>query len=259
MGRPPPAGARGALHSAVQRLRSTLGPSGADLVETRPPGYLIRVDDAEFDVREFSALAARGHAAAADGTWAQAASLLREALGLWRGEPLADVPSQLLRDREAPAIKDQRLQALVTRIDADLHLGRPGEILAELRQLVTAHPLQEQFRAQLMLSFVPQRPAGRRPRRLPGRAARPGGRARHRSRSRAQAPAPADPGGRQRAPARGGHRAIRLRVGDAQPGCPGPQRPGDRSGEGGAQAAARRDAAFHRPGRGARGARGAGR
>src|SRR6202020_1345379 len=112
-----------------------------------------RVGDGELDVREFSALAARGHAAAADGTWAQAASLLREALGLWRGEPLADVPSQLLRDREAPAIKDQRLQALVTRIDADLHLGRPGEILAELRQLVTAHPLQEQFRAQLMLSL----------------------------------------------------------------------------------------------------------
>jgi DNA-binding SARP family transcriptional activator len=149
----PPAGARGALHSAVQRLRSTLGPSGADLIETRPPGYLIRVGDGEFDVREFSALAARGHAAAAAGTWAQAAGLLREALGLWRGEPLADVPSQLLRGREAPAIKDQRLQALVTRIDADLHLGRHGEILAELRQLVTAHPLQEQFHAQLMLSL----------------------------------------------------------------------------------------------------------
>jgi len=149
----PPAGARGALHSAVQRLRSTLGRSGADLIETRPPGYLIRVYNAEFDVRRFSALAARGHAAAADGAWGQAASLLREALGLWRGEPLADVPSQLLRDREAPAIRDQRLQALVTRIDADLHLGRQGEILAELRQLVTAHPLQEQFRAQLMLSL----------------------------------------------------------------------------------------------------------
>ena len=149
----PPAGARGALHSAVQRLRSTLGPSGAGLIETRPPGYLIRVDDGEFDVREFSVLAARGHAAAAAGTWAQAARLLREALGLWRGDPLADVPSQLLRDREAAPIEDQRRQALVTRIDADLHLGRPGAVVAELRQLVTAHPLQEQFHAQLMLSL----------------------------------------------------------------------------------------------------------
>ncbi len=149
----PPAGARGAIHSAVQRLRSTLGPSGVDLVQTRAPGYLIRVDDGELDIREFSALAARGPAAAAAGTWTQAASLLREALGLWRGEPLADVPSQLLRDRETPAIKDLRLQALVTRIDADLHLGRPGEVLAELRQLVAAHPLQEQFHTRLMLSL----------------------------------------------------------------------------------------------------------
>ena len=149
----PPAGARGALHSAVQRLRSTLGPAGAGLVETRPPGYLIRVDDGEFDVREFSVLAARGHAAAAAGTWAQAAGLLREALGLWRGDPLADVPSQLLRDREAAPIEDQRRQALAARIDADLHLGRHGEVVAELRQLITAHPLHEQFHAQLMLSL----------------------------------------------------------------------------------------------------------
>ena len=149
----PPTGARGALHSAVQRLRSTLGPSGAGLVETRTPGYLIRVDDGEFDVRQFGVLAARGHAAAAAGTWTQAAGLLREALGLWRGEPLADVPSRLLRDREAAPLEDQRLQALAARIDADLHLDRHGEVVAELRQLVTAHPLQEQFHAQLMLSL----------------------------------------------------------------------------------------------------------
>ena len=149
----PPAGARGALQSAVQRLRSTLGASGADLIETRPPGYLIRVDDGEFDVREFGALAAPGHAAAEAGDWVQAADLLRKGLGLWRGEPLADVPSRLLRDREVPAIEDQRLQALTARIDADLHLGRHGEVVAELRQLVAAHPLQEQFHAQLMLSL----------------------------------------------------------------------------------------------------------
>ena len=148
-----PTGARGALHSAVQRLRSTLGPSGGSLIETRPPGYLIKVDDAGLDIREFSVLAARGHAAAEAGTWAQAASLLREALGRWRGEPLADVPSQVLRDREVPSLAEQRLHALAARIDADLHLGRHGEVVAELRQLVADHPLQEQFHAQLMLSL----------------------------------------------------------------------------------------------------------
>ncbi len=149
----PPTGARGALHSAVQRLRATLGPGGARLIETRPPGYLIRIEDGEFDVREFGVLAARGHAAAAAGHWAQAADLFRRALGLWRGEPLADVPSQLLRDREVPPIQDQRLQALAARIGADLHLGRHGEVVAELRQLAAAHPLQEQFHAQLMLAL----------------------------------------------------------------------------------------------------------
>ena len=148
-----PAGARGALHSAVQRLRSTLGPSGGSLIETRPPGYLIKVDDAGLDIREFSVLAARGHAAAEAGTWAQAARLLREALGRWRGEPLADVPSQVLRDREVPHLAEQRLHALAARIDADLHVGRHGEVVAELRQLVADHPLQEQFHAQLMLSL----------------------------------------------------------------------------------------------------------
>jgi DNA-binding SARP family transcriptional activator len=75
VGRRATTGARGALHSAVQRLRSTLGPSGGSLIETRPPGYLITVEDAELDIREFSVLAARGHAAAEAGTWGQAASM----------------------------------------------------------------------------------------------------------------------------------------------------------------------------------------
>ena len=149
----PPTGARGALHSAVQRLRSALGPSGAELIETRPPGYVMKVGDRRLDVRDFGVLAARGHACAEAGDWARAASLLREALALWRGEPLADIPSQLLRDREVPPIEDQRLRALAARIDADMRLRRHAEVVPELRQLVAAHPLREQFHAQLMLSL----------------------------------------------------------------------------------------------------------
>jgi DNA-binding SARP family transcriptional activator len=149
----PPAGARGALHSAIRRLRSALGPAGAGLIGTRPPGYVLRLGDSGFDVREFEVLAARGRAAAQAGAWAQAAGLVREALGLWRGEALADVPSQLLRQREVPPLEDLRLQVLGARIDADLALGRHGEVVAELRQLVAAHPLWEHFHAQLMLGL----------------------------------------------------------------------------------------------------------
>jgi hypothetical protein len=104
-------------------------------------------------VREFGVLSARGRAAARAGAWAQAAGLLREALGLWRGEALADVPSPLLRQREVPGLEDARLQVLGARIDADLALGRQGEVVAELRQLVAAHPLWEHFAAQLMLGL----------------------------------------------------------------------------------------------------------
>ena len=149
----PPTGARGAMHSAIQRLRSALGPAGAGLIGTRPPGYVLQLGDSGFDVREFEVLAARGRAAAQAGAWAQAAGLLREALGLWRGEALADVPSQLLRQREAPPLEDLRLQVLAARIDADLALGRHDEVVAELRQLVAAHPLWEHFHAQLMLGL----------------------------------------------------------------------------------------------------------
>ena len=113
----PPAGARGALHSAIQRLRSTLGPAGAGLVGTRPPGYLIQLGHGELDVRQFGVLAEKGQAAAEAGDWTQAASLLRQALALWRGEPLADVPSQLLRDRELPQLEDQRQRVLSLRVE----------------------------------------------------------------------------------------------------------------------------------------------
>src|SRR5215831_12191626 len=113
----------------------------------------MRLGDGGFDVRQFRTLAARGQEAAGAGSWAQAAGLLREALELWRGEALADVPCQLLRDREVPALEDQRLQVLGARIDADLQLGRHGEVVAELRQLVAAYPLREHFHAQLMLGL----------------------------------------------------------------------------------------------------------
>jgi DNA-binding SARP family transcriptional activator/Tfp pilus assembly protein PilF len=149
----PPAGARAALHSAIQRLRSTLGPPGAALIATRPPGYVLQLGDGELDVRQFGVLAARGQAAAGAGSWVQAADLLREALGLWRGEALADIPSAALRAREVPPLDDERLQVLGLRIDADLRLGRHREIAAELRQLVAAHPLLEHFHAQLMLAL----------------------------------------------------------------------------------------------------------
>ena len=53
--------------------------------------------------------------------------------------------SDLLALRERPRLAELRLQALETRIDADLHLGHVGEVVGELRHLASAYPLRERF------------------------------------------------------------------------------------------------------------------
>jgi DNA-binding SARP family transcriptional activator/tetratricopeptide (TPR) repeat protein len=149
----PPTGARGALHSAIGRLRATLGPAGPSLVRTRAPGYLIDIDANDVDVHRFGLLARQGEAAASRRRWAQASGLLSQALALWRGEPLADISSVTLRDREVPPLAEQRLWAVSVRIDADLHLGRHEVLVPELARLTGDYPLREGFHRQFMLAL----------------------------------------------------------------------------------------------------------
>lgn len=101
----------------------------------------------------FETLQNRARDAAREGDWAAAEEDLRAALSLWRGEPLADVPSELLVLREVPRLAEMRLQAVEGRIDAGLHLGRHSEVIAELRRLTAVHPLREKLHALLMLAL----------------------------------------------------------------------------------------------------------
>jgi DNA-binding SARP family transcriptional activator len=87
-GEGPPATARKALQVNVSRLRQILG---AGVLETRAPGYLIRVQDGELDAQRFERLVAQGKQALGAGEPGRGAALLRQALGLWRGPALADV------------------------------------------------------------------------------------------------------------------------------------------------------------------------
>src|SRR5215831_16107754 len=148
----PPATARATLQSYVTRLRKTLG-DGHDRIATHPGGYQISVDPGELDVTRCESLLGSARAAARGGSWDAAAAQAGAALALWRGEPLADVESELLAAREVPRLAELRLQALETRIDADLHLGRHGEVIGELRQLTSAHSLREHLHALLMLAL----------------------------------------------------------------------------------------------------------
>jgi DNA-binding SARP family transcriptional activator/Tfp pilus assembly protein PilF len=149
----PPTSARVTLQNYVKRLRKALESNGDARISTMPRGYLIRVKAGEFDVSRFEASVGRASDAARAGAWDRAAAELRAALSLWRGEPLADVPSELLTQREVPRLAEMRLQAVEARIEADLHLGRHADVIAELRRLTGVHPLRERLHALLMLAL----------------------------------------------------------------------------------------------------------
>ena len=108
----PPASARNTLQGHVKKLRRLLGPAGGRII-TKPPGYLIEVRPGELDLDAFIRLTATASSAAQDAAWEDASALLSQALGLWRGEPLSDVPSPLLQRSEAPRLLELRAQALV--------------------------------------------------------------------------------------------------------------------------------------------------
>ena len=149
----PPGGSVATLRSHVMRLRRALGPVAGSRLVTRYPGYLVEADTEEVDLLRFTAKCREGRVAAQNAEWEQAAALLAEALELWRGEPLADIPSQTLLREEVPRLEQARLQALEWRGDADLHLGRHDEMVPGLRELTARYPLRERFHAQLMLAL----------------------------------------------------------------------------------------------------------
>jgi DNA-binding SARP family transcriptional activator/tetratricopeptide (TPR) repeat protein len=149
----PPVGAAITLRSHVSRLRRVLGPGAGARVLTRHPGYLLEAGDEEVDLLRFAALGRQGGAAVRAGAWARAWGLLSEALALWRGEPMADIPCAPLHREEVPRLEQMRLQAVEWRIDAGLHLGRQAELVPESQMLAARHPLREGFHAQLMLAL----------------------------------------------------------------------------------------------------------
>jgi DNA-binding SARP family transcriptional activator/ABC-type branched-subunit amino acid transport system substrate-binding protein len=145
-GEAPPERAANALQVYVSQLRGSLG---RELIVTRPPGYMIHVDEGQLDLERFDLLASEACRQDAAG----AASGLREALALWRGPPLADLPDTPLLEGERRRLEELRLGALEARIDADLALGEHATLVPELETLVREHPLRERLRGQLILAL----------------------------------------------------------------------------------------------------------
>ena len=147
-----PGNASNALQAVVTRLRKALGPHGKGLLVTRTPGYVLAVDPDQVDAVRFEGFLARARGLLQHDP-ATAADLLGQALGLWRGPALQDLASQPLAQQEIGRLEELRLAAVEARIEAELTLGRHGEVVGELQALVAAHPLQERLRGQLMLAL----------------------------------------------------------------------------------------------------------
>jgi DNA-binding SARP family transcriptional activator len=145
-GEEPPRTATTSLHNAVSQLRRALGP---DVLQTRPPGYVLQVPPGGLDLVEFERLLERARSEPPE----QRSRTLREALSLWGGPALADVAFERFATDEVRRLEELRLVANEERLEADLAAGRAGDVVAELEGLVAHHPYRERLRALLMLAL----------------------------------------------------------------------------------------------------------
>jgi predicted ATPase/DNA-binding SARP family transcriptional activator len=142
----PPATAAKILQKYVSHLRRVLG---RDVIRTASSAYELATDAGSFDLLRFEQLVQHAPAAAP----AEANAVLRKALSLWRGQPLAEFAYEPWAQSEIGRLEELRLDALQQRIETDLALGAGAELLRELELLVGQHPLRERLRAQLMLAL----------------------------------------------------------------------------------------------------------
>jgi DNA-binding SARP family transcriptional activator len=145
-GEQPPRTAATSLQNFVSQLRKQLGP---DLLVTKPPGYVLRIDPDQLDVNRAQALLAGARDAPPD----ERAAKLREAIALWRGPPLEEFAFEAFAQSEIGRLAELRLTLLEERIEADIEAGRAGDVVGELETLVAENPLRERFREQLMLAL----------------------------------------------------------------------------------------------------------
>ena len=145
-GEHPPTTAQKLVQGYVHALRRTLG---GDTLDTQPPGYRVSANARTLDLLEFDELV--GHAESARP--ADSAALLRRAIALWRGPPLADVALEGEDRHKLASLGDRRLTTQIELIESDLELGLNAQLVGELEVLAAEHPYQERIAALLMLAL----------------------------------------------------------------------------------------------------------
>ena len=142
----PPATAVASLQNFIAQLRKALGP---DVIETRTPGYVVRLDPEQLDLARVRSLVDAARASEP----MRRAALLDDALALWRGEPLAEFRYEAFAREEIARLEEFNLTLVEERAEAKLAIGAHAEVVDELEALVRSHPLRERLRAQLMLAL----------------------------------------------------------------------------------------------------------
>ncbi len=141
-----PSSAAKVLQTYVSQLRRALG---RDVIRTVSSAYELRADAGSLDLLRFEQLVGGARGVAPP----EANGMLREALSLWRGEPLVEFAYEPWAQSEVARLEELRVEALQERIETDLALGASAELVPELERMVGRHPLRERLRAQLMLAL----------------------------------------------------------------------------------------------------------
>jgi DNA-binding SARP family transcriptional activator len=152
-GEHPPRTALNTIQGYVARLRKMLGDGPETRLLTRDRGYLLEVENGTVDSHVFERLVESGQRGVAAGALADGVDQLVEALALWRGPAMHDVPPTPVVTAEVNRLEQRRLTALEARLGAELALGRHVETVDELQRLVAEYPLREQLRCHLMLAM----------------------------------------------------------------------------------------------------------
>ena len=145
-GERPPATAKNSLQNNVSQLRKLLG---ADVLHTRPPGYVLDLAPDDVDLSRFLHLLEDARTQAPP----ERAATLRRALALWRGPALADLEFEPFALGEAQRLEELRVTAEEELVAAELELGRHAELVPRIEELVARHPLRERLRGQLMVAL----------------------------------------------------------------------------------------------------------
>jgi DNA-binding SARP family transcriptional activator len=156
-GEHPPRCVASALQNCISRIRRELEPgaraTSSQLLLTKPPGYLLRVDRCQLDSARLEAMLEHSRDACGRGLLDEAARLLRAGESLWRGPALADFAYEDFARSEIARLEELRLLVVSDRIDVELALGRDALLVCELKRLVGEHPFHERFCGQLMVAL----------------------------------------------------------------------------------------------------------